>query len=140
MNYDWQLGGLCQLQLPEKYLLLHITRRVIVEIVESNFAPGNDLGPLCQLYQLDEVVIVGQSSLMWVDANGRVNKFVTLSKLNPTIKRSWPGPAANSDDTLNPSLPRSRDHRLAISVELIHLEVGVGVDEHRSLSLVVSRW
>jgi hypothetical protein len=75
-----------------------------------------------------------------VDANSRVNKFVTLSKLNPAVKRSWPGSAGNSDDALNPSLPRSRDHRLAISVELIHLEVGVGVDEHRSLSLVVSRW
>ena len=72
MNHDRQLGRARQLHLPEEDLLLQLARRVIVEVIEPDFTPGDDLGPLRQLLELLKVGICGQLGFMRMNADGRV--------------------------------------------------------------------
>ena len=131
MNHDRQLGRARQFHLPQEDLLLQFARRVIVEIVQPDFAPGNDLGPFRQLFEFLKVGVGGQLGFMRMDADGGVDKFVLLGQSNAAVQRAGPGSAANGDDLFNAAVPRPRDHLLAVGVELLHLEMGVGVYEHR---------
>ncbi len=72
MDHDRQPGRTRQLHLPEEYLLLQLARRVIVEVVRADFAPGNDLGALCQLLQFLKVGIGGELGFVGMNADGGV--------------------------------------------------------------------
>ena len=52
VNHDRQLRRPCHLHLLQENLLLHVARRVIVEIVQPNFAPGDDLGACAPVAQV----------------------------------------------------------------------------------------
>ncbi len=132
MNHDGQFGRPRQLHLSEKYLLLQLARRVIVEVVQADFAPGDDLGPLRQLLEFLKVGVRGQFCLVRMDSDGRENKFVPLGELNPAVQRTRAGSAADGDDLFNAAIAGAGDHRLAVGVELLHFEMGVGVYEHRT--------
>ena len=51
MDDDGQLGRVREFHLLAKDALLNVARGVIVEIIEANFAPGNDFGMLRELGQ-----------------------------------------------------------------------------------------
>ena len=51
MNHDRQLGRPCQFHLPQEDLLLQLARRMIVKVIEPDFAPGYDPGSFSQLLQ-----------------------------------------------------------------------------------------
>ena len=76
---------------------------------------------------------------MGMDADGGENEFVPLGQLNAAVQRAGAGSAANGDNLFNAAIARAGDHLLAVGVELLHFEMGVGVYEHGrwSLSLVV---
>ena len=130
MDHDRQLGCACQLHLPQENLLLQVARRVIVKIVQPNFAPGNDLGPPCQLFKFLKVGIGRQFGFVRMDTDSGLDEVVLLSELNAAIERAGTGPTANGDNLFNASVPRPSDHLLAVGVELLHFEMGVGVYEH----------
>ena len=64
MDHDRQLGRARQFHLPQEYLLLQLARRMVVEIIEADLAPGNHLGPFRQLFQLLKIGVRGQLGLM----------------------------------------------------------------------------
>ena len=120
-----------------KDLLLHVPRRVIVEIIQPDFAPGNDLGSFCQLFQFAESRIGRQLGFVGMNANGGVDEFVLLGQLDAAVQTSRPVTVANRDDRLYSCFSRPRDHLLAIGLELLAIEMSMGIDENRRWSLAI---
>src|SRR2546426_837012 len=67
-----------------------------------------------------------------MNADGGVDEIMLLGELNATVQRSRPRPTADGDNGLHAGLTRPRQHLLAVSAELLHLEMGVGVYENQS--------
>src|SRR5579862_4816343 len=105
---------------------------MIVEIIQSDLAPGNDLWPLCQLLHLLEIGIAGKLGLVRMNSNGRINEVVPFGELDATVERPWTGSATNGDNRFDSGFAGTSDHLLAIGIELLHLEMCMGVDEDRS--------
>src|SRR5438876_3559456 len=67
------------LQLFKKNSLLNVARRVVVEIIETDFSPGNHLGRSCELTEFLEIRIGRQLRFVRMNTDGGVNEFVLLS-------------------------------------------------------------
>src|SRR2546427_11285180 len=135
MDYNRQPRRPRTLQLFKKNLLLNVTRRVVVEIIEADFSPGNHLGPSCELTEFLKIRIGRQLRFVGMDTDGGVNEFVLLSELNSAVKRSRPRAAADGDNAINASFAGLRNHLLTVRVELFHFEVSVGIYENQSAVL-----
>ena len=138
MDYDREFGRLRQVQLLHKYLLLHIPRRMIVEIIQSNLAPGKDFGLLCQLCHLFEIGIGSEFGFVRMNSNGRINEIVLFCEPDAAVERARASSAADGDNRLDPRFAGAGNYGLTISIELLHFEMRVGIDEDRTL--VVSHW
>src|SRR5207302_1374664 len=114
-----------------KDLLLHIARRVGVEIIQSDFAPGNYFGMPCQSLQFLEIAIGGQLGLVRMNANRSVKKLVLLRESNAAIERPRPISIADRDDFVVTGLSRSRNLQISISLELLALEISVKINKHK---------
>src|SRR5947209_13622321 len=73
------LAGPRTLQLFKKNSLLNVARRVVVEIIETDFSPGNHLGRSCELTEFLEIRIGRQLRFVRMNTDGGVNEFVLLS-------------------------------------------------------------
>jgi hypothetical protein len=67
-----------------------------------------------------------------MNAERRVNEIVFLRQSNSTIYLGRTVAIADGDYGVNPGLPRPIDHRLAIGVELLAIEMRVRINEHAS--------
>ena len=132
MNHNRQLGRARQFHLLQKDALLHLARRMIVEIIQPDFTPRNYLRPFGQLFEFDEIRLGSQLRLMRMNADSRVNKIAPLGDPNSAIERPRPSSAADRDNALDPSLPRARQHRVAVSVEFLAIKMCVRIYEHSS--------
>ena len=52
-------------------------------------------------------------------------------ELNTAIQGTGTSSTADGDDLFYAAVSGTRDHRLAVGVELLHLEMRVGIYEHR---------
>ena len=111
---------------------------MIVEIIQPNLAPGNDLWPLCQLRHLLEIGIAGKLGLVRMNSDGRINELVLFGELDAAVERPWTGSAANGENRFDSGFAGASEHLLTVGIELLHLEMCVGIDEDRSL--VVGHW
>ena len=103
---------------------------MVIEIVEPNFAPGNDFGPLCQLRQLFEIGIAGELGFVRMNSDRRINKLVLIGELDGAVERTWAGSAANGENGFNSCVLGALQHGGAVVIELLHLEMCVGIDEN----------
>ena len=78
MNDDRALKFASQFHLANQNLLLHIAWRVVVVIIQADFAHGNHLGMSRQLKNLLGVGMREVSSFVGMDADGRKNPVVTF--------------------------------------------------------------
>src|SRR5579862_2132604 len=76
MDHDGKFGDGSQLHLFAKNPLLNVARRVIVEIIEANFAPGYDFGMPRQALHLYISVFIREARLMRMNAERGVNEIV----------------------------------------------------------------
>src|SRR6266576_678217 len=116
MDDDGQLRRASLLHLPDEYLLLHVARRMIVEVVQTDFAPGYDLGPLCQFGHPIEGCCVSQLRFMWMNTDGRVHELILLREQNAAIEIRRPVAIPDRDNRLDPCLSSASDDRLAVGV------------------------
>src|SRR5580692_5343014 len=111
---------------------------MIVEIIQPDLAPGNDLWPLCQFPHLLEIGIACKLGLVRMNSNGRVNEVVLFGELDPAVERPGAGSAADRDNRFDSGFAGASEHLLTVGIKLLHLEMCMGIDEHRSL--VVGHW
>ena len=78
----------------------------------------------------DRLMIRGQPRLVRMNADRRVHERILLGQPNPGIEFRRTVPVADGDHSCDPGLACTRDHLLAVRVELLAIEVCVGIDEH----------
>ncbi len=139
MDDDGQLCMAGEFHLLDECELLHVARRMIVIVVQPDLTPGNDLGSFCQLLHIVERSLVRELRFMRMNPDRRINEFVLLGQQNSAIKVNRAVAIANGDDGLDAGLARPSNYLLAIGIEAVAFEMGVGVYEHSRQSLVVSQ-
>src|ERR1700688_2416297 len=102
---------------------------MIIEIIQSNLAPGKDFGIFRQLRHLFEIGIAGEFGFMRINPNRGINEVMLLGKADCAVERPWSGTAADGENSFNTRVPGSLQHGRAISIELLHFEMCVGIDE-----------
>src|SRR5208282_2414658 len=102
---------------------------MVVEVIQSDLAPCYDLGSLCQSFHFFEIGVAGKLSFVGMNADRCINKSVFFGELNGAVQRTWAGSAANGENGFDPSFACACQHLFTVGIELLHLEMGVGVDE-----------
>src|SRR5579859_6606486 len=100
---------------------------MVVEIIQANFAPGDDLGFPGQLFKFGECALISQLGFMGMDTDGGVDEIVPFGQLDAAIHASWAIAISNCNDGLHTSFARPRDYLLAVSCELLAIEVSMGI-------------
>ena len=126
MNDDRQLGLPCQRHLIAKNSLLHIARRMIVEIVETNLAPGDDFWMFRQSRPVPRNV-AGVTCFRFVrmNANSGVDPIVLLGKRNARNRVSRDRARADREQCGDARGAGAIEHGLAILRELREIDVRV---------------
>ncbi len=108
---------------------------MIVVIVESSLAPGDDAPMLCQPVEMLEVNFAGQPGVVGVDVHAGVDPVVLLGEWQGRIEFGRPGAAADGEDRTHAGLLRAVEHLGTVSSELGEVEVRMRVDEFHGTKL-----
>src|SRR5579863_7061178 len=106
---------------------------MVIEVIQPNFAPGNDLWALCQLCHLLEISIAGEFGFVRMNSDRCINKVVLFGELDGAVEGARARTAADGENGFNPSILSPLQHGGSVRIELLHFEVSVGVDENRLL-------
>ena len=129
MNDDGQLGRMRQRHLIAEDLSLRVARRMIVEIVEPDFAPRDHFGMLRQRCELIEMLLGNFLRLVRMNANTGVNPVVLLSVRNGSVQLFRAGPCANRQQRANASRPRALQHNFAVLRKLRKINMRMRIDQ-----------
>src|SRR5882762_11269505 len=130
VNDDGQLGWASEFHLPNEDRFLHIARRVIVKVVEPDFAPGDRLGVPREGSQFVEIGMLGELRLVGMDADGGVDAFLVVRNLDGAIQRAGTSSAANEEHGVDSRVASARENLAAIFRKAFPVEVGMGVYKH----------
>jgi hypothetical protein len=119
---------LSEVQLAAENGLLDVSRRVVVVIIEADFADRDDLLVLCKLFQFKKMLLGGELRLVRVDADGGVNPVAAFGHFEARSQAMGTGATTDGYEMPDAAIPRPVKHLLAILVKLRKLQVGVGVD------------
>ena len=119
-----------QLHLLQKYLLLHVSRRVIVVVVQANFAPGNDLGLLCQVCQLQEIGVARQFRFMRMNADRGVNEIMLRRKSDGAIQCARAVADADGENGFDIILAGARQSSDRGPDRTLPVEMRMGINKH----------
>ena len=139
MNHNRQLRGRRQFHLPRENFFLHIARGMIVEIIQPNLAPSNDLGMHCEALHVPIGGVIREPGFVRMYAESRVNELVFLGQPDSAIHLRRPVAVADGHDRLHPRLSRARNNFLPVGVEALAIKMRVRVNKHSRWSLVVGR-
>ena len=133
MNDDGQLRFSSQHQLTTESCTLHIARRIVVVIVKSYLAPGDDFAGSLQKFMNPLFGgFVKEPGIVRMNPNCRVKVWVVLGQLDSPFKRTtvWI-PSANVQDRANTCISRPLDYLITISVKLRTIDVCVRINKNR---------
>src|SRR5208283_5186762 len=132
---DGELGRCREFHLLKKYELLHVTRGVIVEIVEANLAPSNDFRVPREGDQLVEVYLRRKRGFVRVDTDRGIDSVILLSELDRAVEGSSAGSIAVADGehSRDPCCLCPCEHVWAIAVEAFIFRMTVRVGVHGAI-------
>src|SRR5258708_33810627 len=125
MDDDGQLGLLSERHLIAEDTMLHIARRMIVEIVETNFAPSDDFGMLRQPGQFVQMLLRYFLRLVRMDTHCRVNPIVLFGKGQGRIEFLWTRAGADGQQCSHARGESAVEHGFAVFGELREVDVRV---------------
>ena len=121
-------GLLRERHLVAKNAILHVARRVIVEIVEANFAPGDDFRVLGELRELVEMLRRDLLRLVRVDADRGVDPVVLIGIFDRGVELFGAGTRADRENVFDARRASAIEHGVAVVSELWEIDVCVRVD------------
>src|SRR6266853_72060 len=101
---------------------------MVVEIVEANLAPRDQLGMLRQTRHIIVVGFGGNAGFMRMEPGACVDPIVLLGDFEGTVVGAWAGAAADGKNALQASLAGTGKHLKAVRIEFVSFNVGVGID------------
>jgi hypothetical protein len=122
----------CHLHLLNEDALLHIARRVIVEVVEADLAPGDHVGIAGKALEFVEVRWRGECSFVRMNADRRVDARVFIGEFDGAVERARAGTVAVADGEHRcyAGCLGSSEDISAVGIKALVLEMAVGVGEH----------
>ena len=135
MNHDGQFGGRCQAHLAPENFFLHLTRRMIVVVIQPDLSPSNYLGMPRQVLHALVGGFVCEPGFVGMDPESRVHEIVFLRQLDSAIDLRGAIAVADGDHGLYASLSCAGDHLFAVGGKLLAIEMCVRVNEHSYLFL-----
>ena len=108
---------------------------MIVVVVEADLAIGDDLLVLCQPAKFVVPAIEDMFHFMWMDADGGIDERVLLCQCN--CRLAGRQIAADGDEGFDTGFPGAGNHRLAILIVPRVIQMGMRVEEHAGLLVVV---
>src|SRR5579872_4403038 len=130
MNDDGQFGRSGEFHLSNENILLYFARRVIVVVVEPDFAPCDHPPPTRKFFELRKVRVSGQFGFVRMNPYGGVNRIVLLRNLHRAIECAGAVSSADGKHGRDTGFECTSDNLLTITVEARTVEVAMGVDEH----------
>ncbi len=130
VDEDGKFDGGGELELLAEDALLHLSRRVVVMVVESDFSDGDDLRVMGEALHEFEVGGGEQARFVRVDADGGVDPEVLLGEGDGAGEVVGAVSVANGEQSSDAGVVGALDDRFAIGGELGAVEMGVGVEEH----------
>ncbi len=125
MNDDGLSRGARLVELMAKHLRLDVARRMIVVIVESNFAPGDHARMSRQPVQFRVVRVGRVPGLVRMNPHRRVDPIVLLGIRNGRSKLFDFRPVADRQQRPDSRCPRALEHRFAVRVKVGNIHVRV---------------
>src|SRR5690349_17813169 len=95
---DRQFSRARDLHLAQEDLLLHIARRMIVVVIESDLAEPNHATMTRKRFELCVVALCSQPGFVWMNADAGIDPVVLLSDADRAIESAGPGAAADRKD------------------------------------------
>ncbi len=129
MDDDGEMGLAGEAELAAKDGLLNVARRVVIEIIEADFAPGEDAGVLGEAGEFGEPFFGGEFGFVRMDADGGVDPVVFFGERNGDVEAIGGGAAADGEDILDAGVAGASEHGVAVGVELGKFEMGVRIDD-----------
>jgi hypothetical protein len=108
---------------------------VATKEIKAYLAPGNDLGlrsETSQFFKIPEIRFIGVVGMI---PYGGVNVLIFLGDFNRFSRTGEV--SSNGYNARHPSFNRSLDNLVAVGVKIIHVEVGVAVDQHITISILL---
>jgi hypothetical protein len=117
--------------LATKLALLHVPWGVIVVIIETDLPPGDDAVRLRRTGEAHQHFVIlrrGMLGLVRMDAHRGEHPPIPLRQRHRTLTAS--SIHAEGQDRRDARLPGARNDGVAVRIEVWHVEVSVGIDEH----------
>ena len=135
VNDDGEFGGTGLLKLAAEDALLQVRSNVIVVIIETHFAPGNDSRIRGERIERGVGFVGDVVHIVRMDADGGVDPIVLLGKWNCGIKAVDARAAANGEEALDARPASPEEHGVAVFVKLRKFQVRMRIDNfQRDLS------
>src|SRR5260370_22942800 len=128
MNDNRQLGLLRERHLVAENAVLHIARRMIIEIIETKLSPGDDLGMLRQPGQFLQMLWRDFLRFVRMYTDGGVNPIMLFSKRQRGIQLLGSRPGADGEQCRHTSRTRAIEHGFTVFRELREVDVRVRVN------------
>src|SRR5690242_13306143 len=103
---------------------------MVVEIIETDLAPGDYLFVPGELFEFGESCVVCQFGLVRVNADGGIYKRILLSQTDSAVEDRRTVTVADCHNSFDTSLASALDDLFAVGLELLAIKMGVRVDEH----------
>src|ERR1700676_5486003 len=135
MNDDGKLCGVGQSHLFAEDFLLDLARRMVVEVVKADFAPGDYFWAMRKSFQCGEMFGSDLLGFMRMDADAAVDPVVGFGVGQSGVEffRAWTG--ADGQDGFHAGGLRALQHGFAVVCELREIDMGVRVDEFHGIRM-----
>ena len=125
MDDDGPLCGARLLELPAKHSGLHVPRRMIVVIVESDFAPRDHARMPSQPVEFRVMRVGRVPRLVRMDPHGSIDPIILLGIRNRGPELFEFRSVADGQQGSNARCLRALEHRIAVGIEVgnIHMRM-----------------
>jgi len=129
MNHNRQLQFAGKLELSSQYVELGLAVRVVIEVIQADFAEGQNLGGFGQETDFIAMCVAEVTGLVGMDPNRRIDPIVLFRNGKRGAKSVRCGASADCHDTGNPGSAGSFNDRVAVRVEGRVVQVSMGINE-----------
>lgn len=127
VNDDWKFKISGDFQLPNENAFLHVSRRVVVMVIQTDLTQGDDLGILRSLGKTVKMGGFRALRFVGVDADRSVDPIELVGKRYRGGKVIRPPTSADGKQVFQSCRAGALDHSIAVAVELWIIEMRVGI-------------
>src|SRR5690606_29859064 len=128
MYNKWQLGPTCGFDVNEKTLTLRCRRSVVVVIIETCFAYGDNLRMFRKAHEIVSRNVQFFMRIVGMGTDGTIDGLIGFRYGTDRIE--FPDPRGNRHHALDPGVERALHNGIALRLEIGKVEMTMAIDKH----------